>query len=134
MPESSIALSKNKNFIFALMKATFISILISLIGILIFALFLKFVDINDGWIMPINQVIKVISIFFGVKSVMKSSEGKGLVKGLILGLTYTIFAFIAFSLLSSSFVFDVTLLFDTLFGCIIGAICGIICVSTKNNF
>lgn len=134
MPENSIALSKNKSFIFALLKGAFISILISLIGILIFALFLKFVDINDGWIMPINQVIKVISIFFGVRSMMKASEGKGLLKGLILGLTYTILAFIAFSLLSSSFVFDVTLLFDTLFGCIIGAICGIICISTKKNF
>ena len=134
MPENSIALSKNKNFIVALLKGTFVSILISLIGILIFAIFLKFVDINDGWIMPINQIIKVVSIFFGVKSMLKASSGKGLLKGLILGLTYTVFAFIIFSLLSSSFTFDVTLLFDVLFGSIIGAICGIICVSTKKEF
>lgn len=134
MPESSIALSKNKNFILALLKGTFVSLLISLVGILIFALFLKFVDINDGWIMPINQIIKVVSIFFGVKLMVKYSEGKGFAKGLVLGLVYTIFAFIIFSLLSSSFVFDVTLLFDTLFGAIIGIICGIICVSTKRSF
>ena len=133
MPESSIALSKNKNFILALLKGTFVSLLISLVGILIFALFLKFVDISDGWIMPINQIIKVLSIFFGVKSMIKYSEGKGFAKGLVLGLVYTIFAFIIFSLLSSSFVFDVTLLFDTLFGAIIGIICGIICVSTKRS-
>ncbi|MBQ8749156.1 MAG: TIGR04086 family membrane protein [Clostridia bacterium] len=131
MTNSSTLSGNNKNMITALLKGSFIALLISLVGILIFALFLKFVDINDSWIMPINQVIKVLSIFFGVKSFLKNCEGKGLIKGALLGLVYTLFAFVVFSLLSSSFVIDLTLVYDSLFGTILGAICGIICVSIK---
>ncbi|MGN1227718.1 MAG: TIGR04086 family membrane protein [Christensenellales bacterium] len=133
MTNKSLSMSNNKNFFLALLKGSFVALLISLVGILIFALFLKFVDINDAWIMPINQVIKLISIFFGVKSFLNKSNGGGFLKGIILGFVYTIFAFLIFSLLSSSFVIDLTLLYDTLFGCIMGAICGIICVSVVNK-
>lgn len=120
-----------KGLFSSLCKGTFVALLISLVGILLFALFLKFVDINDGWISPINQIIKVISIFFGVKTFLKYSCGKGLIKGTILSFVYTLLAFIIFSILSGGFVFDVTLLLDILFGVLIGAICGIICISAK---
>lgn len=116
-------------FFISLIKGAFVAILISLVGILLFALFIKFVDISDSWIMPINQVIKLISILFGVKIFLKGSSGFGLFKGALLGIIYTIFAFIIFSILSSSFSIDFTLLYDVLFGCIMGAICGVICIS-----
>lgn len=132
MAKDALVLSKNNNnFLLALLKGAFVAILISLVGILLFALFLKFVDISDGWIMPINQVIKVVSVFFGVKSMITANGGSGLIKGLVLGVVYTILAFIIFSLLSSTLELDITLLFDALFGAVIGAICGIICISAK---
>jgi len=121
--------TRNNNLILSLLKGSFVALLISLIGILIFALFLKFVDINDGWISPVNQVIKVVSIFFGVKTFLKNSEGNGFLKGLLLGFIYNILAFIVFSILSSTFTIDLSLLVDTLFSSIIGAICGMICVN-----
>ena len=89
----------NKKILLAIFKGALISLLISIIGILVFALFLKFVDISDGWIMPINQIIKVISIFFGVKVMLKNYSGAGLIKGLVLGVLYNFLAFIVFSIL-----------------------------------
>ena len=57
----------------------------------------------------------------------------GLVSGLLIGICYTILAFLVFSLLGGSFVLDLTLLTDIVFGAIIGAICGIICVNLKKT-
>ena len=131
MAKDSLTISQNNNILLALLKGSLLALLISLVGILFFALFLKFVDINDGWIMPINQIIKVVSIFFGVKSFLKNSNGSGFVKGLILGLLYNILAFIIFSILSSTLTFDMTFVVDTLFASIVGAICGMICVNLK---
>ena len=57
----------------------------------------------------------------------------GLVSGLLIGILFTMIAFIVFSVLDGRFVFDRTLLNDMLFGGIMGAICGIICVNIKKS-
>ena len=132
MTNNTLTINRNKILI-PLFKGSMIALLISLIGILIFAMFLKFVDINDGWIMPVNQVIKVLSIFFGVKYFLKNCNGAGFLKGLLLGVFYNILAFIIFSILSSTFSIDITFIFDTLFASIIGAICGMICVNIQRS-
>ena len=83
--------------------------------------------------MPVNQVIKGVSVFLGVFLGLKKSKELGLVCGLLIGFIYTIAAFLVFSILSGSFNFDITLLTDIVFGAIIGAICGIICVNIKKS-
>ena len=52
---------------------------------------------------------------------------------LLIGFVFTIVAFVSFSLLCGSFVFDKTLLTDIVFGAIIGGICGIIAVNLKKS-
>ena len=47
-----------------IVKGTLIAVLISVGLILIFAVTLKFVDFSDIVIKIINQIIKIISIFF----------------------------------------------------------------------
>ena len=64
---------------------------------------------------------------------LKKQKEMGLVSGLLIGLIYTIAAFLVFSALNRSFVFDRTLLNDVVFGSIIGGICGIICVNLKKS-
>lgn len=114
-------------------KGTLISLCISLVLVLVFAFLLKFTNIPDSIIFPINQVIKGVSIFLGVFISLKKSKELGLVSGLLIGFIYTFLAFLVFSILSRSFTFDITLLTDVVFGAIIGAICGIICVNIKKS-
>ncbi len=116
-----------------LIKGTLIALSFSLIGILIFAFILKFTNISEGVITPINQVIKGVSIFLGVFLALKKQREMGLVSGLLIGLLYTIFAFLVFSILSGHFAFDMTLVHDLIFGTIIGGICGIISVNLKKS-
>ena len=124
---------KNENFLVPVIKGMLVAISISLVAILLFALIIRFTGINDNWIMPINQVIKIVSIFLGCMVSLKRSKAKGLYKGLVLGFFYTIFAFFLFSALSGSLSFSLTFLNDLLFGSIVGGLCGIIAANLKRN-
>ncbi len=112
-------------------KGVLISLCVSLIAILFFAFLLRFTNISENLIAPVNQVIKGVSIFLGVLFGMRKVKENGIINGLLIGFLFTIFAFLVFSLLDGQFVFDRTLINDIIFGTIIGAICGIICVNLK---
>lgn len=124
---------KDKSFLLAMIKGSLVALCVSLVGILIFAFILKFANISDGAIRPINQIIKGISILIGVFVAMRKLDKMGLVGGLLIGLLYTILAFVVFSILDGNFDFNLTLLNDLLFGGIMGAICGIIAVNVKKR-
>lgn len=118
--------SGDKGLTYSLIKGSIIALLVSMVGILLFALVLKFIVINDTTIGWINQVIKALSILLGVRTTLKSSAGKGLIKGVLLGLLYTLIAYLVFSFLSTSISFDATTIIDLVFGGVMGAICGVI--------
>lgn len=124
---------KDRSFLLAIIKGSLVALCISLVGILIFAFILKFADISDGAIRPINQIIKGVSILVGVFVAMRKVDKMGLVGGLLIGVFYTIIAFVVFSILDKNFSFNLTLLNDLLFGGIMGAICGIIAVNVKRR-
>lgn len=117
----------------AVVKGSLVSLCVSLVGILIFAFILKFTNIPESTIAPVNQVVKGLSVFIGVFVALKKSREMGLVSGLLIGFVYTILAFVCFSILSGSFAFDRTFVTDIVFGAVMGAICGIICVNIKKS-
>lgn len=117
---------KDRSLLYALTKGALVALLVSMIGILLFALILKFIVMSDTAIATINQIIKAMSILLGVRATLKVSQGKGLIKGTILGLVYTLIAYLVFSFLSASISFDSSTLVDMVFGGVMGAICGII--------
>lgn len=122
-----------KNNMMLYVRGTLIAVSVSLVGILIFAFLIRFLGISDSMIMPVNQVIKIVSIFVGVWFALRSNKEKGAVRGIIIGLAYTMLAYLVFSILSGSFTLGLTTLTDILFGAIIGAICGVIIVNIKNR-
>ncbi len=124
---------KKGNFGLSVIKGGLIALGFSLVGILIFAFVLKFTSVSDKIITPVNQVIKGASVFFGIFIGFKKERKMGLAGGVLIGLLFTLLAFVSFSLLSGSFVFDRTLVVDCVFGSIIGGICGVICVNLKKN-
>ena len=117
----------------AIAKGVVCGLCVSLVGILLFAFILRFSSISDKVIAPVNEVIKGVSIFFGVFVGLRKYKKMGLLNGILIGFLFTVVAFLVFSLLDGTFSFDRTLLNDIVFGSIIGAICGIICVTLKKN-
>ncbi|MDD4816128.1 MAG: TIGR04086 family membrane protein [Clostridia bacterium] len=115
-------------------KGALFGLCASLIFILIFAFFLRFVAVSDGAILAVVQVIKGLSILFGVFVGMKKTKELGFITGMMIGLLFTVFSFLVFSVLDN-FTFEIskTLLNDIIFGTIIGGICGIIAVNFKKE-
>ena len=124
---------KNPNLFLMILKGALISLSISLLCVLIFAFVLRFIALPDALISPINQVIKGVSVLLGTIIALKKARQMGLISGLLIGLLYTIIAFVTFSILDGNFSFSLSLLNDILFGGIIGGICGIIAVNLKKK-
>ncbi len=120
-----------KNNVSGIIRGLLVSISISLIAILVFAVFLRFVSLPDIVIKIINQVIKVLSILFGVKATLKKDKSKGLIKGIASGVLYTITSYLVFSVLIASFNFGLSFLYDIIFSALVGLICGVIFVNAK---
>ena len=130
--KNTLKIADQRNSI-SVAKGVMVAVCISLVLVLLFAFLLKFTNIPESTIKPVNQVIKGLSILMGVFVGLKRKKELGLVSGLLIGLIYTIVAFLVFSCLGGVFAFDLTLLTDLLFGAVMGAICGIICVNLKKS-
>ena len=124
---------KDGKMALCIIKGVACGLCVAMIGILIFAFILRFTSISDAIIAPVNQVIKGVSIFFGVFLGLKKCKKMELLSGFLIGLLFTICAFLVFSILDGAFCFDRTLINDIIFGSVIGAICGIICVNLKKS-
>ena len=126
-------MQKNKNgFFISILLSAGLSVICALVGILIFALIVKFTNFNSGVIKGVNQFLKIIAIFIGCFFILK--QGKGAIKGLLSGLIFTIMLYLIFSLIGGSFNFGVSFLVDVLFCAIVGAISGIISVNVKKEY
>lgn len=119
------------NAFLGVLKGTFWAISVSLLCVLVFAFIIKFTALSEGLISPINQGIKIISILIGAFVMSKKVRSSGWLWGIILGLSYTILAFVTFSILDGHFEFNISVLNDLLFGGIAGLIAGIIAFALK---
>jgi putative membrane protein (TIGR04086 family) len=115
-----------------ILRGALTAVSVSLVMILLFALFIKFFNISDNLILSINQGIKIVSIFIGSwYAFNRYNKSGGFIKGVLVGIIYTILAYSIFSILAGRLSFTLTSLTDLFFGGIIGGICGIIVVNLK---
>lgn len=121
----------NKNFVSQIVKGCFVGLIASLVGILLFAFVLRFVNISDLTIKIVNQIIKGVSVLLGVFICLKNNKEKGLVKGAIIGAVYTLLSYLIFSVLVANFSFSASIIYDMIFASVIGLICGVMFVNLK---
>ncbi|MCL2771678.1 MAG: TIGR04086 family membrane protein [Firmicutes bacterium] len=118
-----------KNIFVEILKGAGFGVVFSIVAVLVFAALLKLFNFDDNVIMPVNQVIKVLSVFFGCFFVLRRQKKQGLVKGLLLGLVYVVLSFLVFSAMDGSFNLSITLVNDLFFMGIAGGVSGIILVN-----
>lgn len=112
------------------LKGLIVSLIVSFALILVFALIIKLTNLPDGWIVPVNLIIKALSVAMGVVIYTKSRSG-GLKKGVVMAISYVTLAFVIFSALSGGFSIGWELLIDYVFASVVGIIVGVIRVNTK---
>ena len=118
----------DKIFIKDVVKSALFSLIITLVSVLILGIIVKFVVIPPTILLPVNQVIKVISVLLGCVIAIRDKRN-GALKGGICGLIYTLLSVFIFLILGISLKESFSFI-DVLLGIIIGAISGIIAVNT----
>lgn len=83
-----------------LLKGLGVSVLVTLVGVAVFALLMNWMKPSDGVIRIFNQVLKLLSIALGVAvAVGRGGEG-GLLRGAAVGLGYMALGVVLYALLS----------------------------------
>lgn len=118
------------NVVFDFLKGLIVATLISLGLVILLAFCINWFEIKDSYLSPLTLLIKGISIVVGTVIAVRG-ESKGLLKGICFGIIYIVFAFVIFSILSSSFKLGLSSLLNVLFASLLGGIVGIIKVNKK---
>ncbi|MEG2561304.1 MAG: TIGR04086 family membrane protein [Clostridia bacterium] len=120
----------NKSDILDMCKAVLLAVVFSIVLVMLFALVVKFANLNEKVIAGVNIGIKVASIFAGCLVGMKSCQ-LGLVKGIVVGLFFGLVSFLIFSLINKSFVINPLTAVDIITEVVAGAISGICSVNLR---
>ena len=123
--------NKNQNNILRIIKGVLISIIISVIGLLIFAIVLTKSNISESIIPVTIIIISNLSILIGSIICNKKIEKNGIGYGMLVGLVYLIIIYLISSITIKSFSFNLKSVIMILCSIISGTIGGIIGVNLK---
>ena len=107
------------------------SIAVTLVCVLLFALLMQWLKPSDQAIRIVNQIIKLGSIFLGVRVMMGRGGDKGILHGALLGLCYMSLGVGLYALLSGQLLPFSAYLSDIAMGVAGGGICGALTQSLK---
>ena len=109
-----------------IIKSSLYAVAITLVGVVLLAVLLKFVDLSANMIEWGNNIIKTIALFFMMVSLRKFNDGKLFFKSIFAGLMYAVICFLIFSILNGQVVFNFNLIYDILFAVIVSLILTIV--------
>ena len=117
---------RQKNLWAQLLRGLLVSIGVTLVCVLVFALLMQWLRPSDSAVHIVNQLIKLAAIFAGVKAMLGRTCEKGLLYGALLGVCYMALGVGLFALLSGQSLPWTAYLSDVAMGIAGGGICGAI--------
>ena len=109
-----------------ILKSCLIGIVATLLGIVVLSLVLKFTDLPTKYVSFTNDLIKIISLFVVITIVSKKTDGKLLIKSILVGVIYSILTLVIFSALNGGVQINASIIYDLLFAVISSMIISII--------
>ncbi len=131
MVKVSEGLSENGSSIKKILIGSGISIVITIIGLIIFASLLTYTSMAETTIPTVTIVITVISILIGSSLCMSTVKRNGIINGSIIGLIYIITIYLVSSLIEKDFSLNIYSIVMTIGSVLAGALGGIIGVNRK---
>ena len=128
----SKAVSIKKTTVFDIIRGVLIALIVSMLGVLILELIVKLTSIGNEVILPINQVLKILSLLLGCVFGIKEKE-KGALKGGMIGLIYSLLAIFVFLILNKTLSGSSINYIDLVSGLTAGILSGIIAVNFKRK-
>lgn len=108
----------------SIIKTCMLGVVITLLGIVVFAVVLKFTDLSSKTIAYVNDVIKAISLFV-VVAILKKKAGNLLLSAVLAGVIYNVLAFVVFSILNGRFEFNLGFIYDLIFAVVVAVVAAV---------
>ncbi len=124
-------LSESGNNIKKIMIGSGVSIIITIIGLIIFASLLSYTSVAESTIPTVTIIITVISILIGSSICMSTVRKNGIINGVLIGLIYIGFIYILSSVIEGNFALNLKSIIMIIGAIIAGAVGGIIGVNRK---
>ena len=131
MIKMSETLSESGNNIKKILIGSGVSIVITIIGLIIFASLLTYTSIAETTIPTVTIIITIISILIGSSICMSTVRKNGIINGVLIGLIYIGVIYILSSIIEGSFslnTYSIIMIIGSVFA---GALGGIIGVNRK---
>ena len=131
MIKMSDSLNESGNNIKKILIGSGISIIITIIGLIIFASLLTYTSIAESTIPTVTIIITIISILIGSSMCMSTVKKNGIINGVFVGLSYIGFIYILSSVIEGDFALNLKSVIMIIGAIIAGAVGGIIGVNRR---
>ncbi|MBR2903124.1 MAG: YrzE family protein [Clostridia bacterium] len=121
----------SSNFAFQVVKGTAVALLASLISVAIYAVVLKWVPASNLVVTIVTQVLKSVALAVGVLLSVRGE--KGLIKGCVCGLLFSMLGYLTFSALGGGFSLSWLILVELLVFVAVGGLMGVVAVNVKKR-
>lgn len=122
---------KEQSALSQILKGVCLGVIFNFIAVIVFSFIIEIAGITDNVIKPVNQFIKIISVFISCYFTLEGN--KGYLKGLTVGLFVFLITNVIFWLISGGVFFSLSFIIDVIFCSLIGLISGIISVNIKKG-
>lgn len=117
----------------ALWRGLLLSIAVTAAAVVLFAVIIGLMDVNDGIIRIVNQLIKAGAIFVGVRSIVPRGDESGIRRGALLGLLYMGIGVLVYALLTRQQITVWGYVIDVLMGIAAGGLSGMLLGSLRTK-
>lgn len=122
----------NKDDIMDVVRSVVFALAIAVVLVIIAAIILQFTSMPDSAIMPINIVIKLLSLAGGTLLGIKSAS-RGALKGIVIGAFTLLFSYFIFSAINGSMTESGITYIDAITMLISAVVSGVIAVNVKGK-
>ena len=131
MIKMSETLNESGNNIKKILIGSGVSIIITIVGLIIFASLLTYTSIAETTIPTVTIIITIISILIGSSICMSTVKKNGIINGVLIGLIYIGVIYILSSIIEGNFALDLKSIIMIIGAIIAGAVGGIIGVNRR---
>ena len=111
---------------FAIFRGVLAAVAVTVLGVVVFALAIRWLGLSDTIISVMNQALKLFAIFIGAYACVGRGGTGGVTKGAIVGLLYMMLGIIGYAFLSGLQLAPAAYLADLGMGVAAGGLCGVI--------
>ena len=124
-------ISENGNNIKKVIKGSAFSIIITLIGLLVYSIILSYTSVSESTIPTIVIIITAISILIGSTISTSNIKKNGIINGMFVGLIYIAIIYLLSSIVTGNFLLNITSIIMIITSVLTGALGGILGVNKK---